>query len=199
MCSSAAIGPIFSGAPFMNRRLFLTAGVVGAGAMGAHAQSAPPAPSGDLKPSLEFVFRATVTLGAPLEQGTYDNQRKRIVPITGGVVEGPKFKGQVLTGGADWQTLRVGDGNTQIYARYTLQHEDGTIVSVVNPGVRRGPAEVMTRLAAGEVVDPALYYFRASPQFDVRPGPHGWLMENTFVCVGKRWPKSVDLDIYRVG
>jgi hypothetical protein len=79
-----------------------------------------------------------------------------------------------------------------------LQHDDGTIVSVINPGVRRGPPEVMAKLAAGEVVDPTLYYFRASPQFEVQPGPHGWLMENTFVCVGKRWPDAVDLDFYRV-
>ena len=185
----------------MQRRQILTAGetAVAAAAAGGAAQAAPAArPSAEVKPGLEFVFRLVATLDAPLEQGTYDGQRKRIVPITGGTVDGPRFKGVVLNGGADWQTLRVSDGNTQIYARYTLKHEDGTLVSVINPGVRRGPAEVMARLAAGEVVDPTLYYFRASPQFEVKPGPHGWLMENTFVCVGKRWPDSVELDYYRV-
>jgi hypothetical protein len=150
------------------------------------------------KPDLDFVFRVSVALSDPLEQGTYDNQRKRIVPINGGVVEGPGFQGVILPGGADWQTLRVGDGNTQIYARYTLRHDDGTLVSVINPGVRRGPPEVMARLAAGEAVDPSLYYFRSSPQFDAPPGPHGWLVENTFVGVGKRWPDRVDLEVYRV-
>jgi hypothetical protein len=151
-----------------------------------------------MQPGLEFVFRATVTIGEPLELGVYDNQRKRIVPITGGVVEGPRFRGVVLPGGADWQSLRLGDGNTQLCARYTVQHEDGTLVSVINTGVRRGPAEVMDRLAAGEAVDPSLYYFRTSPQFDVQPGPHGWMMESTFVCVGRRWPRSVELDVHRV-
>jgi len=151
-----------------------------------------------MQPGLDFVFRVTVTVDTPLELGVYDNQRKRIIPITGGVVDGPRFTGEVLAGGADWQSLRVGDGNTQVYARYTLRHEDGTLVSVVNSGVRRGPAEVLAKLAAGEQVDPSLYYFRASPRFDVQPGPHGWLMENTFVCVGKRWPQSVELDIYQV-
>ena len=93
-----------------------------------------------MQPTLDFAFRMTVTVDTPLELGVYDNQRKRIVPITGGVVEGPRFNGTVLPGGADWQSLRVGDGNTQVYARYTLRHEDGTLVSVVNSGVRRGPA-----------------------------------------------------------
>jgi hypothetical protein len=150
------------------------------------------------KPDLDFVFRISTALSNPLEQGTYDNQRKRIIPIVGGRVEGPRFQGVILQGGADWQTLRLGDGNTQIYARYTLRHDDGTLVSVINPGIRRGPPEVMARLAAGETVDPTLYYFRSSPQFDAPPGPHGWLVENTFVGVGKRWPDRVDLEVYQV-
>ncbi len=151
-----------------------------------------------VKPDLDFVFCISTALSEPLEQGTYDSQRKRIIPIVGGRVEGPRFQGVILQGGADWQTLRVGDGNTQIYARYTLRHEDGTLVSVINPGIRRGPPEVIARLAAGETVDPTLYYFRSSPQFDAPPGPHGWLVENTFVGVGKRWPDRVDLEVYQV-
>jgi hypothetical protein len=149
-------------------------------------------------PGLALEFSVTATLGAPIEQGTWDGLRRRIIPILAGTVAGPRFKGVILPGGADWQALREADGLTQVYARYTLRHEDGTIVSVVNPGVRRGPAEVMARLAAGETVDPSAYYFRASPQFEVAPGAHRWLAENTFVCVGKRWPASVELDVYRV-
>jgi hypothetical protein len=181
----------------MNRRDILIVGAAWAAA-GRGADAAEPVRQDTAKPGLEMVFRVSATLGAPIEQGTYDGQRHRIIPITGGTVDGPRFKGKVLNGGADWQTLRTSDGNTRIFARYTLQHDDGTFVSVTNPGVRRGPPEVMARLAAGETVDPALYYFRASPQFEVQPGPHGWLVENTFVCLGKRWPNSVDLDIYRV-
>ena len=158
------------------------------------AAPAFPMPS----PALELAFRMSVTLGPPIEQGAYDNQRHRIIPILSGVIEGPRFSGRVFPGGADWQTVQVSDGTARIYARYTLQHDDGTIVSVINPGVRRGPAEVLARVGAGETVDPALYYFRTSPQFETSPGPHRWLMENTFVCVGARWPQAVALDIYRV-
>ncbi|MGZ3274692.1 MAG: DUF3237 domain-containing protein [Caulobacteraceae bacterium] len=149
-------------------------------------------------PSLEFVFRIVTTLGAPLDQGTYDGQRHRIIPILGGAVEGPGFKGLVLPGGADWQSVRVEDGVASIHARSTLQHEDGSIVSMTNLGVRRGPPEVMAKLAAGELVDPSEYYFRACPQFEVQPGPHGWLAQNVFLCIGKRWPDSVHLDIFKV-
>jgi len=150
------------------------------------------------RPSLEFEFSVRAALGAPIEQGTWEERRRRIIPILAGTVEGVRFKGRVLPGGADWQTIRIEDGAAQIYARYTLQHEDGTVVGVVNPGVRRGPPEVIARLAAGEMVDPSSYYFRTTPQFEVAPGPHQWLADNAFVCVGTRWPDSVEIDFYRV-
>jgi hypothetical protein len=149
-------------------------------------------------PALEFALRITAALEPPIEQGTWDGQRRRIVPINGGTVEGPRFSGRILPGGADWQTLSTTDGLTQLHARYTLQHEDGTVVAVINRGVRRGPPEVMARLAAGERVDPSAYYFRASPVFEAPPGPHRWLSESTFVCVGKRWPDAVELEMWRV-
>ncbi|MGZ3366401.1 MAG: DUF3237 domain-containing protein [Caulobacteraceae bacterium] len=182
----------------MDRRRLLSGGIFALAATGRAGAETRIDREQAIRPGLEFVFRVRATLGAPIEQGSWDNQRHRTIPITGGIVEGPRFKGKVLPGGADWQTLRVSDGNTKIFARYTLQHEDGTFVTVTNPGVRRGPAEVMARLAAGEVVDPASYYFRASPQMEAPPGPHGWLEQNTFVCVGKRWPDAVDLDMYVV-
>lgn len=152
----------------------------------------------DPPPGLEFEFRVRVLVGAPIEQGVWDGWRRRIIPILGGRVEGPRFSGEVLQGGADWQGIRSSDGVARLEAHYTLRHQDGTIVSVLNRGVRRGPPGVMARLAAGEVVDPASYYFRASPQFEVQPGPHQWLSENTFICAGKRWPDAVEIDIFRV-
>jgi hypothetical protein len=152
----------------------------------------------ELRPGLQFEFRIQAQLGASIEQGTWEERRRRIIPILGGTVEGERFKGVVLPGGADWQSIRLSDGVAEIYARYTLRHEDGSIVGVTNPGVRRGPPDVVARLAAGEMVDPSSYYFRTTPRFDVGPGPHQWLADNAFICVGKRWPDAVEIDFYRV-
>lgn len=146
----------------------------------------------------QFEFRMRVLIGAPLDQGTWDGRRMRIMPIAGGTFEGPRFSGVILPGGADWQSVSVADGVAQIDARYTLQCADGTLVSMFDRGVRRGPPEVMALLAAGEVVDPALYYFRTTPWFQVQDGPHRWLAENVFICRGSRRPDAVELDIYRV-
>jgi hypothetical protein len=152
----------------------------------------------DEAPGLVFEMRLQVALEPPIDQGTWEGLRRRIVPISQGVVSGPRFSGKVVPGGADWQTLAAADGLSRLDARYTLQHDDGTIVQVSNQGVRRGPPEVMAALAAGETVDPSTYYFRATPRFEVPPGPHRWLAESVFVCVGKRWPAAVELDFYRV-
>ena len=75
-----------------------------------------------------------VQVGAPLDQGTWDGQRWRVIPIVGGTFEGPRFSGVILPGGADWQSVRVTDGVARLDARYTLRHDDGTLVTVLNRG-----------------------------------------------------------------
>ncbi len=148
-------------------------------------------------PSFEFVFEARVKVAQPLLLGEAGGLQRRIVPILGGVVEGPRLQGEVLAGGADWQGIRP-DGVTQVLARYVIRAADGTMISVVNQGVRRASEAVIRRLLAGEPVDPALVYFRAAPTFEVGEGPHAWLTENLFVTAGARRPDSVELRFYRV-
>ena len=82
------------------------------------------------------------------------------------------------------------------YATDLLCADDGTPISVVNSGLRRGPPAIVARLAAGEAVDPSLYYFRPSPVFEVAPGPHGWLMEHIFVATGERQAQQVSIEVF---
>jgi hypothetical protein len=79
-----------------------------------------------------------------------------------------------------------------------LQAEDGTFISVVNRGVRRGPPDVLAQLAAGEPVDPSQYYFRESPSFEVADGPHEWLARSVFVAVGERTAAQVVIRVFEV-
>lgn len=166
------------------------------------AGSAPARPTGDAvphrpAPGLEFVFAVEAQVGAPLELGIVDGARKRVIPILGGKVSGPRLTAEILPGGADWQGIRE-SSVADIYARYTLRTPEGTIISVVNPGIRRGPPEVIKRLVAGERVDPSLYYFRTTPTFEVAAGPYGWMRENVFVCSGIREPDRVLLEYFVV-
>ena len=149
------------------------------------------------EPSLEFVFEARVQVDPPLALGEVGDTQRRIVPIAGGVVDGPRLKGEVLAGGADWQAIRA-NGVTEVLARYVIRAEDGTMISVVNTGIRRASEPVIRRLLAGERVDPSLVYFRCVPTFEVGAGPHQWLTENVFITAGKRAPDSVAIRFYVV-
>ena len=148
--------------------------------------------------ALDFAFTARVTVGAPLELGETPQGRRRIIPITGGTVEGPRLAGKVLPGGADWQTIRA-DGVAELDARYTLEAADGALISVINRGLRHGPPEVMRKLIAGEPVEPGAYYFRCSPAFETAAPPHQWLTRTIFVASGIRRPDLVELAVYAIG
>lgn len=147
--------------------------------------------------SLDFAFLLRVTVAPALELGETPAGRRRVVPITGGTVEGPRLAGRVLPGGADWQIVRP-DGCTELEARYTLEAEDGALISVVNRGLRHGPPEVVARLMAGEPVDPAAYYFRCTPAFETAAPARQWLTRTVFLGSGARRPDTVEIAVYAV-
>ena len=150
-----------------------------------------------VKPDLDFVFGLNARLGEMVVIGESPEGLRRMIPILDGTFEGPNVHGEVLGGGADWQYVRS-DGVTIAEAVYLLKAHDGTLIQIRNRGVRRGPAEVIQRLAEGEHVDPAEYYFRASPTFLVSPGPYDWLNQSVFVATGARYARAIELWFYRV-
>jgi hypothetical protein len=146
---------------------------------------------------LQPLFRAEITLAAPQELGETPRGRRRIIGITGGRFAGERLSGRVLAGGADWQVIRP-DGVADLDARYTLETSDGALIYVRNRGYRHGPPEVIRRLAAGEAVDPSLYYMRTTPRFETGDARYAWL--NRIVCVGTgaRRTDAVELEVFEV-
>ena len=131
------------------------------------------------------------------ELGTSPLGRRRIIPITGGKFEGERLSGRVLPGGADWQVIRP-DGVADLDARYTIETHDGALIYVRNKGYRHGPEDVIRRLAAGEAVDPKLYYMRTTPWLETGDARYAWL--NRIVCVGTgaRLAAAVQLEFFEV-
>jgi len=101
----------------------------------ALAQGGPP-PSAE--PGLELLYRSVVTLSPAVELGETPRGVRRFIPITGGTIEGPRIKGEILPGGWDWQLTRK-DGCTEIIADYFLKTDDGVVINIVNSGVLCGP------------------------------------------------------------
>lgn len=147
--------------------------------------------------NLRKLFRAEITLAAPLELGGTPLGRRRIIGITGGSFAGERLSGRVLPGGADWQVIRA-DGVADLDARYTLETNDGALVYVTNRGYRHGPRDILEKLAVGQSVDPSLYYMRTTPLFETGDERYAWLNRIVCVATGARRAAAVELDVFEV-
>jgi hypothetical protein len=157
-------------------------------------------------PGLAHVFDLQVEVAAPIETGqtlgATGRGKRRLIPITGGVVRGPavdgiSMNGVILPGGADYQVV-VSDTAALLDARYMLELEGGERIFVSNQALRRAPAEVTARLVRGEPVDPAQVYFRCVPSFEVAAPGLAWMTEHLFVGTGRRLPTRVELSVFKV-
>jgi hypothetical protein len=145
----------------------------------------------------KFVFRLAIKVGAPIVAGDIGHGVRRIIPILGGEVRGEGINGTIFPVGADFQIIRP-NGFTELEAKYTFEMDDGAIVYIENLGIRFGPKPLMDRIAKGEIVDPALIYFRSVPKFETGAVKYRWLMENLFIGVGARHPDRVEMDVHQV-
>ena len=148
-------------------------------------------------PGLVPIADLVVRIAQPLEIGLISGNLRRVIPIAGGEVLGPRIRGKVLPGGADFQIMRA-DGITDLHARYVIELEDRQLIYVENTGVRYGPPELMEKLRRGEAVDPALIYFRSTPRFETAAPGYEWLMRNLFVCAGARFPDRVEMRFFQL-
>ncbi len=161
----------------------------------AEAKESGSAPTGVRS---EFAFEAHVTVDTPLVVGESSWGLRRVVPITGGTVKGPRLNGRVLPGGADWQVVRP-DGVLDVDAKYTLLTDDGVTIMVTNKGMRHGSKEVIDKLTRGEDVDPSQYYFRTAAQFEVASASaYAWLTRAVFVGIAERKARAAIIRFFEV-
>jgi hypothetical protein len=148
-------------------------------------------------PTMRPLMQVRAELADILDLGMTPVGHRRVINILGGSFAGERLAGEVLRGGADWQIVRP-DGTAELDARYTLRATDGALVQVTSRGVRHGPPEVMARLARGEDVDPASYYFRTAMRFETSVPGLAWLNRVIAIAYGKREPNAVVLRVAEV-
>lgn len=148
-------------------------------------------------PTLRHSFTLRVDLDTPVELGQGRAGKRRIVPIIGGAALGPDITGDVLNVGADWQTIYA-DGAAHLDTRYALKTSDGAVIEVINVGTRHGPPDVMSKLAAGDAVDPSEYYMRTAARLETGDSKYAWVNHMLFVCAGLRSASAVEIAYYVV-
>ena len=139
-----------------------------------------------------------VNVGTPLNIGAVPHGTRRTAPLRGGTFEGPRLRGTVLPGSSvDWQLLRS-DGVLEMDLRFTLQTDDGALISMSSFGLRHGPPEVIAAIGRGETVDPSTYYFRTMPRFGTAHHAYSFLNRLIAVACGDRRPEGPIYTIYEV-
>ena len=149
-------------------------------------------------PALEHVCDLAVTISPPVEVGITPRGLRRMIPITGGTVSGPKLYGKVLAGGADFQLILGGGTMANLDARYIIELTDGSRIWVKNTALRFASLENSQKLMRGEPVNPEEIYFRCQPQLEAAAPQWAWLNESQFIGRGRRAPTGVFLSFYRV-
>jgi hypothetical protein len=150
-----------------------------------------------LPPDLKHVCDVAVDVGPIRDLGPGPLGRRRIIAILGGAVTGPRLEAEIVPGGADWQIVRA-DGVVELEARCSIRTSDGVEIAIINRGLRRAAPEIMERLSRGEIVDPALVYFRTVPVFEAPSGAYDWLNRSVFVAIAARLPDKVRLRVFEV-
>lgn len=141
----------------MKKRLILTVIAVMAFVGGCMAQNATP--------ELEFVVELRVKLGQPFSVGKTVLGNRFVIPITGGSFEGPDIKGEVLSGGADYQMQNMEKGRSDIEAIYCIRTDDGVNIHIRNTGIIAGT------------------YFFCTPKFEAPiDSKYAWLNNAIFIC-----------------
>ena len=116
---------------------------------------------------------------------------------TGGVIDGPMLRGELLPGGGDW--LLVGsDGVGRADIRATIRTHDGALIHYESRGIIKIPADGVQRLAAGEVLPFAETYIRTTPKFETADERYAWLSGVVALGYNVLSPNHIDYRIYRV-
>ncbi len=125
----------------------------------------------DGAPHPELIFEIVALCEAPVDMGTIDGGKARMIPIIGGTVSGPKLRGEVMPG-ADWSIMRPstdGGGVATVEARYAIRADDGTIIQIFNAATTRigAPREDGVMMIT-------------TPRFIAPDGPHAWLNHGVY-------------------
>ena len=144
-------------------------------------------------PKLEFAFELRLRFTRVQNIAAMPSGAGRgAVYVHSGEFHGPRLRGKAVpSSGGDYALFRP-DGVLAFDARYMLQEDDGTLILLNNKGYLWGrKPDTMQRLremafAGGPTVQPAEYYLRAAPTFEVESGRHDWLMRHVFVGIGER-------------
>lgn len=109
-----------------------------------------------------------------------------VFPVDGGTFEGPRMRGLVNPGGADWITMRS-DNNMLIDVRITLSTDDGATIGMAYTGIARAADPSNDeRFMNREILPYEDMYLHTTPRFETGHERYAWLNGVIAVTNGMR-------------
>lgn len=134
------------------------------------------------KPEVEFAFEIRAVCAAAYSVGETARGERVVIPIIGGTFEGEGIKGEVLSGGADYQLVDKEHGRTELEAIYCIRTDDGVTIHVRNRGILTNQG-----------------YFRCTPTFEAPyDSKYAWLNDAIFICVPQGGDGYISLNMWKV-
>lgn len=138
---------------------------------------------------------------APIIVGAAPEGFRMIANVSGGTVDGPRVKGEILPSGGDWLLMR-GDGSGRLDVRSAFRTHDGVTIYVTYGGRLVLPPEHQSALGdpeASEALDPSLYYFRSNPVFEApMDSDYAWLNHVVAIGVGRLKAGGVAYSVHHI-
>jgi hypothetical protein len=127
----------------------------------------------------ELVFEAELRTGAILDLGQTQYGARRVIPIDGGAISGPRIEGEFQDLGLEWE-LTTADGNVELEARNVIRTSSGALIYMRTCGAARG----------GSV--------RIVPDFEAGSSGANWLNQGTFVGTRELGVSTMTLRVFQV-
>ena len=162
--------------------------------MGKPAQSGE---MGTLRSELLFSLYLDIAWTRLQDIGDMPLGRRGVYPVDGGRFEGPRLKGLVLPGGADW-VIRRGDGVSMLDVRLVLMTDDGAAISMAYTGLLWVAEQAASRFRSGEPVDYGETYIRTTPRFETADPRYDWLNRVIAVANGGSPSSSPTYEVFEI-
>ena len=147
---------------------------------------------------LEYELGYHANLKEPLAVGPGPYGMRFVVEVLGGRFEGPRLRGEILTGGADW-LLAGPDGFGRLDVRAQLVTHDGAALYLSYHGILEMNDKVQRALAEAGGTEYGDQYFRTAPRFETGDPRYAWVNHALFVAKGHLRPgRIVEYEVYRV-
>lgn len=115
----------------------------------------------------EVVLKLKVLLGENIIVGNTNSGYLKVIPIIGGRFFGKDIEGEIIPGGADWNT-KFNENISHVFAKYVLKTSDNIYITIENEGI-------INKEITNKVI-------KTVPKFQVdKNSKYKWLLDSVFV------------------